>query len=129
MKHQRTFVISLVALLSIVVFTACVQASAEEPIETDIQQSGAVLIPLEENEARSGSEFFAANPELMAAGRFTALVIETDSEFFAANPELMVAGRFTAPVIENEKILGSEFFAANPELMTVRRYTATSIEK
>ena len=127
MKHQHTFVISLVVLILAVAFTACVQASPEEPIETDVQQSGAAAIPLEENEAHSGSGFFAANPELMVASRHRIAVgdeVLTDSNLYAANPELMIAGRFTASVIEDVETPSSEFFAANPELMTVSRYVS-----
>jgi hypothetical protein len=125
MKHQRTFVISLVVLLSVVVFTACVQVSAEEPNGIAVQQSKAAPIPKVETEVLSGSEFFATNPELMVAGRHSIVVDDeglTGSSLYAANPELMAAGRYTAPANKNEETSGSEFFAANPELMTAGRY-------
>jgi hypothetical protein len=126
MKHQRTFVISLVMLV-LVVLTACVQIAAEESIEADLQQSEAEPVIIEENETPSGSDFFAANPELMAASRHG---IEVDNEtltgsgLYAANPELMAADRYPAPIIEHEETSGSTFLAANPELMAAGRYTS-----
>ena len=158
MNYQRTFVNSLVMLVLVVVFTACVQPLPEERIETDVQQSEAVAeISKEEvlsaseyfaanpelqivdryanlaDEAGAGSTFYAANPELMAAAHYVAPVIEreetSDSTLFAANPELMIVGRYTVPIIKNNETSSSEFFAANPELMAVHRYAAAATEK
>ena len=154
MKYQHTFVVSLVVLILGVVLTACVQASPEEPIETDVRQSEAaaenskedVLSPSEyfatnpelkiveryanlADKVGTGSAFYAANPELMAANRYTVPVLEdkeaSSSIFFATNPELMAVGRFTS----QEKATESEIFAANPELMAAHRYTAAATEK
>jgi outer membrane PBP1 activator LpoA protein len=125
MKAQRTFLISLVMLMS-VVFTACVQVSPEESIETAPQQPEAAPVTIEEKVTPSDSEIFAANPELMAARRHA---IEADdetptgSELYAANPELMAAHRYSAPSIEAGVEAGSTFFANNPELMVAERYT------
>ncbi len=129
MKQQRTFVVSLVMLVLGVVFTACVQVSPEEPIETDARQSEAGA-EISTDEVLSPSEYFAANPELKIADRYANLAekVGTGSAFYAANPELMTADRYTAPVIKPEQTFGSTFFAANPELMTAGRHTAPSIE-
>jgi hypothetical protein len=123
MKHQHTFVISLVVLVLAVAFTAWVQASAEEPIETDVQQPKTAAESSKE-EVLSASEHFATNPELKIVERYANLADEvgTGSAFYAANPKLMIAGRYTAPVLEDQEVSSSEFFAANPELMAAGRY-------
>jgi hypothetical protein len=68
----------------------------------------------------SDSAFFAANPELMAAGRYTA--VSAESAYLAANPELSVARRYAAAETE------SAYMAANPELSAARRYAAAEME-
>lgn len=125
MKAQRTFLISLVMFVLVVVFTACAQVSAEEPVKTERQESEVVVEAIKE-EPLTDSAFYAANPELMAADRYLVPAIEQEttsgSTFFAANPELMAVERYTAPARGDELTSDSTIFAANPELMAARRY-------
>ena len=123
MKHQLTFIISLVTL-ALVALTACMQVSAEEAIETEPQQVEAVPPIIEATETDSNSDFFAANPELMAASRHVFEAEDEplgDSDLYAANPELMVAQRYEPPSIQVAS--ESTFYANNPELMVVKRYS------
>ncbi len=104
-----------------------------------------------DDEAKTGSDFYAANPELMVTSRHTTAVKAdraspaadplqrlvrccygtekwTDtSSFQAANPELMVVGRYQN-VGEGETGTDHAFYAANPELMVADRY-AVALEE
>lgn len=117
MKYQHTLVIILV-VFELVVLATCGPAAPVEPLE-------AAPVIVEENVARSDSELFAANPELMAVRRH---LIEpkdgtlTTSDFYAANPELMVADRYPAATAKQVLTSDSTFFAQNPELMVAGRY-------
>jgi hypothetical protein len=125
--------LSLVMLVA-VGLTACMAVLPEEELEA----AG-------EREAVTESTFYAANPELMAADRSTAIVddeAKAGSGFYAVNPELMVASRHTTAVKADraspaadplQRIVRccygtekwtatSSFQAANPELMVVGRY-------
>ncbi len=125
--------LSLVMLLA-VGLTACMAVLPEEEQQT-----------ASEREAVTESTFYAANPELMAADRYTVIVddeAKTGSDFYAANPELMVTSRHTTAVKADRAspaadplqrlvrcCYGTEkwtdtssFQAANPELMVVGRY-------
>ena len=74
------------------------------------------------------SSYYAANPELNAAHRYTAVVkdesqdmVILESSYYAANPELNAARRYTA-VVKDQLPTDSTFYAANPELMAAERY-------
>ena len=130
MKNQRIFVISLILLIFVVVFTACVQALPEEPIDTGAQPVESAA-EISEEEVLSASEYFASNPELKVVDRYANLADEvgTGSAFYAANPELLAANRYVAPVIAHKMPSGSSFFASNPELMVAHRYAAAATLK
>lgn len=70
------------------------------------------------------SSAMAANPELMAAGRYQPIKINTpqlDSADYAANPELLVVQRYEF-IGDETDALGSTPSAANPELLVAQRY-------
>ena len=119
MKKLNIVLVSVVGSVAITL-TACIGGVAPEPVE-DVPEPAAVVEP----EVQSESAEMAANPELMAAGRFAEGAEEetsTGSTFYAANPELMAATRNTAPAAGDEPLSGSAFLAANPEVMTAQRY-------
>lgn len=126
MKHQRIFIFSLVMLV-LIAMTACVQASQnDEPLEVVPQQAETAPVILEANDTQSDSELFAANPELMAADRFTGAIEEetmSASTFYATNPELMATQRYA---VEAEESTLDAFLRANPELRFVRRSLETA---
>src|SRR5688572_23092192 len=129
MKSQHFFYLGFAVLL-LALLGACGQAPITKP-ETGQPAPAEIVAPQTEDqplpteaEATSGSVFYAANPDLMVAGRNPASVDEkpvTGSAHYAANPELMAVGRYPAPVAEIEAVTGSAFYAANPELMVARR--------
>ncbi|MCB9106052.1 MAG: superoxide dismutase family protein [Anaerolineales bacterium] len=70
------------------------------------------------------SSAMAANPELMAAGRYQPVEItipQLDSADYAANPELLVVQRYEF-IGDETDALGSTQYAANPELLVAQRY-------
>ena len=128
MKHQYAlFVLSLMLLLS-VVFTGCV-AVLPEAVESEAAAPAPESVT--GSEAIADSSFYADNPELLVASRYTAIVedeAKTGSAFYAANPEMMVAGRYEN-IGEDETGTEIGFYAANPELMIAERYAAAQEEK
>jgi hypothetical protein len=126
MKHQYTFVISLV-MLGLIALTACIQVSPEES-GAEVSNSAEAFAPMED-EAVIDSTYLADNPELMAAGRYVAPVVEskeTSGSTFTlirVNPESIMTGRY-GNLREDKSVTDSAFYAANPELITAHRYTA-----
>ena len=119
MKQLNILLISVVGSVAMTL-TACIGGVSPEPAE-DVAEPAAVVAP----EVQSDSTHLAANPELMAAGRFEGAADNetmTGSTFYAANPELMAAARNTAPAVRDEPLSGSTFLAANPEVMAAQRY-------
>ena len=122
MKQLNILLISVVGAVAMTL-TACIGGVSPEPVEYAPEPAAVVA-----SEGPSDSTHLAANPELMAAGRFEGIAGDdpmTGSTFYAANPELMAAARHTAPTVGNEPLFGSAFFAANPEVMTAQRSAPT----
>jgi hypothetical protein len=128
MKHQRTFVFSLLMLI-LVALTACGQVSAAEPVAEVSIPAGAVA-PLED-EVVFDSTYLAENPELKVAIRYiTKDEPVSVATFFADNPELIFARRYMASLeapghYENIGVANPAFYAANPELIFAHRYMAS----
>lgn len=121
MKLRNVLTISLVGFV-VVVVTAC--AGGVSPETPEVAPEPAAVV---EPETQSDSAQMAANPELMAAGRFAGVGEEetsTGSTFYAANPELMTVTRNMALTGGDEPLAGSALFAANPELMAAQRFSA-----
>ncbi len=66
------------------------------------------------------SELYAANPELMAAGRYAGAVTEANA-FPRTEQELQFARRYLETNTYNQSLL-DDYLDANPELRFIRRY-------
>ncbi len=125
---QAGIILLLLALVAACAQVPLAQPAAEGPAEEDVAAPPEEAVPIDvESEMMTYSEFYAANPELMAAERYSAAVPDeplSDSELYAANPELMTVRRFVAVIAE--PVSDSTLYAENPELMTAGRYATTS---
>lgn len=130
-QKRLILMFSLLLLLSIVL-VGCGMVLPKESSEPTGSVVGEVAPAVEVREmVVSESSHYAANPELNAAQRYTAMTkVESLNEaipasrYYAANPELNAAQRYTTMTKET-MLTDSAFYAANPEVMAAQRYTAS----
>ena len=133
-QKRRVFIFSLLILLPIGLVGCGLVLPKESSGPTgSVAKDVAPAAEMRDNVVPESS-YYAANPELNAAQRYTAIVKDEASErvipessYYAANPELSAAQRYTAIVkseASNRVIPESSYYAANPELNAAHRYTA-----
>ncbi|MCB0164884.1 MAG: hypothetical protein KDI79_11700 [Anaerolineae bacterium] len=86
-------VVLVVGVIIFVTGSTAIIALAQEPSNLPQENSGAITVNVDP--AVFESQFYAKNPELMAAQRVAADNVPTQSEsqFYAENPELLAAHR------------------------------------